>query len=382
MRVIWNICRWEMQRIFKRPQSYLVMFAMPLLFTLLFGTLFGDGGQNKPIIALVDNDGTVLSKSLYKGVHEDNSLFTLEKRTHKQALQEIEKNKVAGIIFIPEGFEAELHEGRVPDIAFQHIPEFTTYPMVTGFLSNKLSKLKIESTAAVVWSEQTGAPWQDMYEKIAKNRNNEGVKIKKVIIEKGTSKERSEVSGNASGFSIMFLMITMVSVTSTILEAKSNGVWYRLMSTPASRFEIAAGYFLSFFLIGWIQFGSLIVATSFLFDVKWGNPLSLITLVSAMMLAIVGLGLMIAGFAKTVEQQSAAGNLIIISSCMIAGVYWPLEIEPAFMQKMADFLPQTWSMRGLKEIAANGTLPVDSLVILLAFAFVFLMVGMRKMKFE
>ena len=198
----------------------------------------------------------------------------------------------------------------------------------------------------------------------------------------GQVNEQGGLSRSASGFSIMFLMITMMSVTGTILEARSNGVWYRLLSTPASRFEIAFGYLLSFFMIGWIQFGILMLATSIFFDVSWGNPIYLVLLVSAMLFAIVGLGLLISGFVKTVEQQSAIGNLVVISTCMIAGVYWPLEIEPAFMQKMAEFLPQRWAMKGLTEIAGNGSFPIESIAILLLFGLVFLLVGIRKIRFE
>jgi ABC-2 type transport system permease protein len=272
-------------------------------------------------------------------------------------------------------------EGEDPQVNFQHIPEFTSHQTITGFLTNQLSKLKIETTAALAWSEQSGEEWQVMYQKL-KNSDLEGAGLKKVVADGGVVSKQIGLSGSAAGFSIMFLMITMMSVTGTILEARSNGVWYRLMATPASRFEVAAGYLISFFLIGWIQFGILIVATRFFFDVRWGDPFFLMILVSAMLFAIVGLGLMIAGLAKTVEQQSAAGNLIVVSTCMIAGVYWPLEIEPIYMQKMADFLPQTWAMKGLKEIAGNGSLPFDSIAILIVFALVFLFIGMRKIQFE
>ncbi|MGE7186755.1 ABC transporter permease [Peribacillus sp. NPDC006672] len=381
MRKIWNICRWEMQRIFKKPQSYLIMFAMPLLFTLLFGTLLGDGDQKKLNVVLVDEDGTNLSQSLFEQLHENNSLFTIEKGTNDKALQELEAKKIVGVISIKKGFETKMAEGEDPQINFQHIPEFTSHQTITAFVSNQLSKLEIETRAALAWSEQSGEEWQVMYQKL-KNSDLEGAGLKKVVTDGGAVSKQIGLSGSAAGFSIMFLMITMMSVTGTILEARSNGVWYRLMATPASRFEVAAGYLLSFFLIGWIQFGILIVATHFFFDVRWGDPFALMILVSAMLFAIVGLGLMIAGLAKTVEQQSAAGNLIVVSTCMIAGVYWPLEIEPIYMQKMADFLPQTWAMKGLKDIAGNGSLPFDSVAILLVFALVFLFIGMRKIQFE
>lgn len=358
------------------------MFAMPLIFTLIFGTLLGNDDQDKPSVVYVDDDKSALSESFFEQLDENNSLFNLDKSTNKQAREELEDKNIVGVIQIQKGFEAEMIAGEVPKVEFKHIPEFTTHQSITGFLSNKLSKLNTEMEAALVWSEQTGEEWKDLYGKLKTESSIEEAGLKKVVTNGGEVSEESGLSRSASGFSIMFLMITMMSVTGTILEARSNGVWYRLMLTPASRFEVAFGYLLSFFVIGWIQFGLLMVATSLFFDVNWGNPLYLLIFVSAMLLAIVGLGLMIAGFVKTVEQQTTIGNLITISTCMIAGVYWPLEIEPEFMQKMAEFLPQRWAMKGLSEIAGNGTFPLEPIAILLLFGLVFLLVGMRKMRFE
>ncbi|MFJ7639863.1 ABC transporter permease [Peribacillus sp. NPDC097225] len=382
MRKVWNICRFEIQRVFKERQSYLIMFAMPLIFTLLFGTLMGSDDRDPLAVTFVDEDKSLLSKSLFEELHEKNALFTLEKGSNQDALTDLDNKKIVGVIHVGKGFEAKMLEEDLPNVRFEHIPEFTTPQTITGYLSNKLSKLNIEMAGSLVWSEQSGEDWKKLYGKLRKESATEESGLKQVTLGGGQVNEQGGFSSSASGFSIMFLMITMMSVTGTILEARSNGVWYRLLSTPASRFEIAFGYLLSFFMIGWIQFGILMLATSIFFDVSWGNPIYLVLLVSAMLFAIVGLGLMISGFVKTVEQQSAIGNLVVISTCMIAGVYWPLEIEPAFMQKMAEFLPQRWAMKGLTDIAGNGSLPIESIAILLLFGLVFLLLGIRRIRFE
>ncbi|WML50983.1 ABC transporter permease [Neobacillus sp. PS3-12] len=158
-----------------------------------------------------------------------------------------------------------------------------------------------------------------------------------------------------------------------------------MLSTPTARYEIMAGYFLSFFLIGWIQFGVLMAASSLLFGVQWGNAAGIAVLVSALLLCVVGLGLFISGFVKTAEQQSALGSVIITATCMLGGVYWPLDIVPTFMQKIADFIPQTWAMRGFTElIARGGTISdiIGPVCVLLAFAVTFLVVGMTRIRYE
>ncbi|PLR76227.1 ABC transporter permease [Bacillus sp. V3-13] len=275
---------------------------------------------------------------------------------------------------------------QTPIITFQHVPEFTSISTITQILSNKLEKMKLEVLASKKWSEYSSEAWKVMFARLENASQTQPLAIDKMNINtKNSALPMSGMSASASGFSIMFVMMMMMSVTGTILEARKNGVWYRMLATPASRFEISTGYLLSFFLIGWIQFGVLMIFTHFLFDVNWGDPVAVILLVSALLFAVVGLGLLNAGMVNTVEQQASIGNLIVVSTCMVSGVYWPIEIEPVFMQKIAEFLPQTWAMRGFTDLVANGgTLldVLDNVAILLAFALLFLFFGMSRIRFE
>ncbi|PLS16119.1 ABC transporter permease [Bacillus sp. M6-12] len=386
MRTTWALCSMELLRLLKKPQSYLLMFAMPLLFTLIFGSLLGEEGEEKIKILVVDQDKSVLSQSLYKQIIEENTFFDVQKSSIKQAKQMLEEKEVSGALILSKGFQAGVLAGEAPEVKFQRIPEFTSSSTIIQFISNKIAKTTIEVSGSEKWSGYTGESWEAMYDKVSAETNTAALNInKRNIDEKSSVPQLNGMSARASGFSIMFVMIVMMSVTGTILEARKNGVWYRMLTTPSSRMQLSAGYLLSFFLIGWIQFGVLMTATHFMFGVNWGNLLANILLVSAMLCAVVGLGLFIAALVKTVEQQASIGNLVVVSTCMISGVYWPLEIEPMFMQKMADFLPQTWAMRGFTDLVANGgslTDVLDNVGILLAFAALFMVLGMRKIKFE
>ncbi|CAG9607012.1 ABC transporter permease [Pseudoneobacillus rhizosphaerae] len=385
MKKSWVICSMEISRLLKKRQTYLLMFVMPLLFTLIFGSLMSGGEQEKMTILLVDKDQTDLSQTLYEQLKEDNALFSLKKSTEVKAKQMIESKKIPGVIIIQKGFQDGMLQSEDSFVGFQKIPELTSSSTITGYVSDKLSKMKIEVTASNQWSQYSGEAWEVMYTGM-ENSKEQPLAIRHVHIDKNESvPQMNGMSARAAGFSIMFVMMMLLSVTGTIIEARKNGVWYRILATPSSKLEIAFGYLLSFFLIGWIQFGVLLITTHYLFDVQWGNPFSIAILVSALLFAIVGLGLCIAGMVKTVEQQASIGNLIVVSTCMLSGVYWPIEITPKFMQKMAEFLPQTWALRGFTEIiVSGGTLIdiIDNIAILIGFGLLFLVVGMRRIRFE
>lgn len=385
MKKIWAICSFELKKIFIKPQSYVLMFGMPLLFTLIFGGLIGDSPTAKITIGYVDEDHSVISKSFHDSLL-NNQLFQLKKMTRNEAVQQVKDNQLAGFLQISKGFQNQFVTGGQPKILFEHSPDYRDNAMVDQIVSNAAAKVSIQTKASTVWSSFSHKQWSEIYPKVDNKSTNSDKTIQKVVMTANPSnQEMGNMASRSAGFSIMFVMISMMSVTGVLLEARKMGVWSRLLSTPTAKFEIISGYFLAFFFIGWIQFGILMAATSLLFGVHWGNFLGIMVLVSALLLCVVGLGLFIAGFVKTAEQQSMLGSVVITATCMLGGVFWPLAIVPAFMQKIADFVPQTWAMKGFTELIARGGTILDitaPVCVLLAFSATFLIVGLTRIRYE
>ncbi|MDG2800230.1 ABC transporter permease, partial [Vibrio parahaemolyticus] len=81
----------------------------------------------------------------------------------------------------------------------------------------------------------------------------------------------------------------------------------------------------------------------------------------------------------------ALGNIVVISTCMIGGLYWPIEIEPAWMQTAANFVPQTWAMRGFTELIVRGGTLADIggyIGILILFAGVFFIISLTRIRYD
>ncbi|UYX52802.1 ABC transporter permease [Bacillus thuringiensis] len=381
MKKVWALCWLELKQILIKPQSYILMFGMPIIFTLIFGGLLGGSGNEKVNVSLVDKDGSVLSSKYYEEIKKSD-LISIEKVTYEEGKQRIENKKSSGIIIIPKNFQKSMLDRKVENIQFQASADFTGGTSVEQVLASALKKMEIEVSAARDFEKKSNTPWETMYETIYTKVN--PVSIQKELILHDDQK-LNNVTGRAAGFSILFVMIVMLSATGTILKARQLGVWSRLLGTPVSKVQILAGYILSFFLIGWIQFGVLMILTHSLFDVQWGNLLGVITLVSVLLLTVIGLALLLASIVKTTEQQSALGNIVVISTCMISGLYWPVEIEPAWMQTAANFVPQTWAMRGFTELIVRGGTLADIggyIGILILFAGVFFVIGLTRIRYD
>ena len=380
MKKILSICLFEIKRTFKKKSAFVLMFGMPLLFTFLFGSIFGKDADSSFRIALVDEEQTALSTNIIQKLMLDE-MITYELVAASEAEELLASKEVQGIVRLEKGIASKLRNEE-PAISFQPSPGMATAPLVKQQVNQVMQGVDVYVAAAQVGSSYFDESWEVVYEKLTENEDQ---------IQAWTEQKTSESTGNpitgisysSAGFSIMFVMIMMLSMTGILLEAKQTGIWSRLFTTPVTRFQVLMGYFLAFFIVGWIQFLLLILLSSTLFGVNWGSPVALILLVTALLLCVVGLGMAIAGFVKTVEQQNAIGTLVIISTCMLGGVYWPISMVPDVMQKIANFVPQTWAMEGFTTlISESGTIGdiAMPLIVLFGFSIVFLSIGLSRIK--
>ncbi|MCA1065936.1 ABC transporter permease [Rossellomorea sp. AcN35-11] len=385
MRKITAIAGFEIKRMFQKPQTFLLLFGMPLLFTFLFGGAFSGDGEYKPELYAVDVDQTDLSQALIQDVQATDAV-TFKTADESTVTEKFDNQEITGYFLVEKGFEEKLQNEEAPQVVFVSSPSFEGAALVEHLINESLVKLKMITAAGGFYGDTTGEDPAAIQETISDELKSVPAAVETITVTKSEEQQMmNNMTARSAGFTIMFVMIAMLTSTGILLEARQNGVWYRMMSTPASKVELLGGYMLAFFLIGWIQFGILMTVSKWLFQIEWGDTLANILLVSSLLLCTIGLGLFIAGFVKTSEQQSVYGNLIIISTCMLAGVYWPVEIMPDFIQGVAKFLPQYWGMAGFTELTVRGGGMTDILApvgILVGFAVVFLIVGLRRVRFE
>ena len=77
-------------------------------------------------------------------------------------------------------------------------------------------------------------------------------------------------------------------------------------------------------------------------------------------------------------------TVLIVSTCMLGGVYWPLDIVPEFMQLLAKVVPQSWMITGFREIISGSLYTPaiqNAVLVLIGFSFIFFAIGLKKIKF-
>ena len=120
--------------------------------------------------------------------------------------------------------------------------------------------------------------------------------------------------------------------------------------------------------------------------VNWGRSLAALVLVMlAFALSAVAFGVLLGTLARTRSQASGLTILFSMLPAALGGAWWPLEVTPKIYQTVVQALPTTWAMKGFGDVIIRGegiagVLP--EVAILLGFALVFFVIGIRRFKYE
>ncbi len=280
MKKTFTICLFELKRTFKKKSAYVMMFAMPLLFTFIFGGLFGSGSAVEWRLALVDEDRTPISQQMIKRLMMDE-MVTFEQVDGEQAQEMLAGQEVQGILTIEYDIADKLIN-KQQAIQIQFSPGTSVAPLITQQVNQAVQGINIYLAAAQEGSSHLQEDWEPIFDKLTANEG----RIQVWTEQGSTASQQGGMTGtsySSAGFAIMFVMMMMLTMTGVLIEARQTGIWSRLFISPVSRIQVMAGYFLSFFLVGWIQFSLLIVLSSVLFGVEWGDPVGLFVLITSLL---------------------------------------------------------------------------------------------------
>ena len=190
----------------------------------------------------------------------------------------------------------------------------------------------------------------------------------------GLSFPKSAVLDNAAPalLATLALFFGFLLTGISFLRERSQGTMERLMASPVSRTDIVFGYLLGFFVFALAQTLILLFFTIYVLDVKYtGNLLAILVFQVIVIAGAVNLGIFISAFARNEFQMVQFIPLIIVPQVFLAGLLWPVEQMPDYLQWVSKLLPLTYAVRGLRDIMLNGKTLFDvwfELSLLVVFA--------------
>jgi ABC-2 type transport system permease protein len=150
-----------------------------------------------------------------------------------------------------------------------------------------------------------------------------------------------------SGLMVFFAFYTGAYTALSLVREHEDGTLARLFTVPVGRAHILGGKMLSVVGTVAIQAAVLVVASTVLFGLRWGQAGSSVLALVGTVAASSGFGVMLASLIKSTRQ----GGPVLGGGLSVAGMLGGLFTQavpnmPAALSKVALALPQGWVIRG------------------------------------
>ena len=278
-----------------------------------------------------------------------------------------ENNSGLGLRLAPDSWTVLAAEGE------------TNVPVLASYVEGvRRRELMLESAARDLGTADVEALRADLEAELEQP----ALSVTKSSVETASDFEYDASVHTLLGFGLFFASFTIMFGVNNILEERRIGVWDRVIYSPATRLSMYAGHLSFSYLLGFLQVTAIFLVFRYVFRVPLGENLAgMLLVIAAYTFAIVALGLLLAGLVGNAQRMNVIIPIVCVSSAMLGGAYWPLEIvSNRFMQAAANFVPIRHAMEALKGIAYYSYTLQDllwPLAILVLFGVVFMGVGLR-----
>jgi ABC-2 type transport system permease protein len=429
MKVISNsltIARKDLKVLFKDRGALAVLFALPLLFALVFGApvaLTSDvddpGGETTLVIRayIVNEDQGSYGAQVVDVLRGIRPLRLTPLGTVADADEKVADGEAPAAIIIPADFSAKIDANQPTRVQLIKDPtQQVEARFVAGILNEALTELTTQAEIAygiqAVWAESGALEGADpdlvraaeaqtmgvIWTAVQEIRQNPAI----AVTSEDLAGEETEFTLGAYVFGVymplfatMFAFFLVGFMAESILREREAGSFRRLIAAPIHRGTIVAGKMLAFIGVVFLQMLVLFGVGNALFEMPLGDsPLGLLALTLALALASTGLGMLVGSIARTAKQAGnigmvlgfvllfASGSITSFSMGDLSGLGFRSE---GFTYYMSQLTPHAHAFDGYLKLMLEGAGLVDilpNIVALLGFAVVFFLAAMWRFKFD
>lgn len=355
---------------FRKKKNIIIYLFMPLIGIFISFLIYG--GDQKTIlhIGVVNHDeGKISTDSItfLKGLENVKVSFIDDSKVKDQ----IVSGKLDGVITFDKGFSDSVLKGNPNDIQITSIKGAT----ITGFIKSYLYQY-IDNISTI---SKVAEGNMKQFEKMYKQFQQSEFKVSTYSLA-DTSKSKN-MTYQSIGFLIMIMLMSAGNMSEIILAEKENRTYFRLLSTPINARKYIFSNIIVNMIVMTVQVLITLTVMTTIFHIDIHVPfLSAVGVMLIFALISVGISLITTSFANSRSAAGALQNLIVLPTVMLSGCFWPVEIMPTSIQKIADFLPQRWTLATLTKLQEGNSFSslYLNIMILFAFAIAFFLIAIYK----
>ena len=286
-----SIARKDIKILFRDRSALVFIFGLPLIFTFIFGSVFG--GKNSedsrpPLkVRVVNLDQGKMGEGLIDNMRKIGLVALVDPVGVGSLTEKVKNGDSAVGVIIPADFSKQV-EAEVDVVKSGGKPEPVHLKVLTDPAQPQISGIAQGAIFGAV--QQVVAPLLG------------GKAELPTLIALDVSSPQAAVKPSVGdtimpGFMVYFVFFMANGVASSLLTERTDGTLRRMLSAPVSRAQILVGKLLARGLMGLIQMVLLFfVGMAFLHLTVGSSPLGLVLTALATIFAATGLGLLIATF--------------------------------------------------------------------------------------
>ncbi|MHB1325617.1 MAG: ABC transporter permease [Thermoleophilia bacterium] len=397
LKKLWRITLKDLLVMGKDRGSWIVLLLTPLAIIMVASFALGpafNGELNSQLLA-VNLDQGAIGKQLVDGLDTAEGLDVVEgTEAECQSLAAGDKKYKTSLV-IPADFSSRILTGSDTSLQVYVDPtDNINRPFMLGMISGAASRLSGVVTAVRMSVSEVARYAPDVEPltvasdaaRSAAEQMTGNPPVAVEISNAGTAADINMFDTQAPGYSVMFLLFGVMLGAEGLLEERDKGTLGRLLVAPVAKTSILGGKLVAQFLIALVQMAILFGVGHFFFGMHLGNSIpGLILMIFMTAFTATAFGILLASVVKTRRQATSLGTLIIILMSALGGSWWPLSIEPDFMQKLGHLTINAWALDGMNALIINGKTLTDILPqagVLFAYGCVCFLVGLRLFKFR
>jgi ABC-2 type transport system permease protein len=348
-------------------RSMILTFIVPIPLITLFSLAFGGMGKSNDVrklpLVLCDEDHTSASRHLVAQL-DSLSALKLYITSTDTANSLIGKGKEDAALVLHKGFKDSLEQGRnLPlELRYDQAKEIQM-GMLMSVLSGNLMRFvgthSLERKAIVRFDRQNpgmdSAMKAGVHQMISSNFSGGGGSPNEAMLKATPLAAQPENSPGlvqaVAGTAVMMLLFSVAGLGASLLQEKEEGTLRKLLFSPLGATNILFGKMLSANIIAMVQLAIMFTFSwlAFGLNIKQNIP-GLLIMIVATAFACSGFGIFLASFVKTRAQVQGLTTLIVLTMSAIGGSMMPSFVMPLWMQKMALFSVNYWSIQGFYDL--------------------------------
>ncbi len=361
---ILTFVRIDVKRLFRDKVAIFFTFAFPLIFLLIFGTIFRGDNEVSFRVALLNHSESAFATSFVEEVKQNEVLkIDDEVTTMEQARQKMNRGQLDATITLPEDF-GEVDNGRYP--------------------SGQAQILYDQS------NEQAGRTLGSVMESVFAEINKQFVQNEEpftVSTESTATKGLTQFDYTFSGLlGFTLLSLGVFGPTSVFPRLKQRGVLRRYQTTTLKVWQYFTANVLSNMVVGILSVTMMFAIALTVFDLNMrGSYLQLLVVILLGATLMFGIGLAIGGWAKNENQAAPLAQLTAMPMMFLSGVFFPTFLMPEWLQSITRFIPLTPIVESVRFIVTEGKTLMDlgpQLALMLGWLVIIYIIAFRVFRWE